>query len=45
MNFYSHRTVEEQKNRLPKAFQENYEKTQLDRIELFDGKEVVDVLG
>lgn len=45
MNFYSHRTVEEQKNRLPEAFQANYERTQLDRIELFDGKEVVEVLG
>lgn len=40
MNFYSHRTVEEQKNRLPEAFQENYEKTQLDRIEI-DGEEIV----
>jgi hypothetical protein len=40
MNFYSHRTVEEQKNRLPEAFQENYEKTQLDRIEI-DGEEIL----
>lgn len=39
MNFYSHRTVEEQKNRLPKAFQNNYEATQLDRIEI-DGCEI-----
>ena len=45
MNFYSHRTVEEQASRLPEAFQENYEKTQLDRIILFDGKEAVEVLG
>ena len=45
MNFYSHRTVEEQKNRLPKAFQANYEVTQLDRIKLFDGNEVVEVQG
>jgi hypothetical protein len=40
MNFYSHRTVEEQKNRLPKTFRENYEKTKLDRIEI-DGEEIV----
>lgn len=40
MNFYSHRTVEEQKNRLPEAFQENYERTTLDRIEI-DGEEIV----
>lgn len=39
MNFYSHRTVEEQKERLPEAFQSNYETTQLDRIEI-DGCEI-----
>lgn len=39
MNFYSHRTVEEQKERLPEAFQANYETTQLDRIEI-DGCEI-----
>lgn len=45
MNFYSHRTVAEQASRLPEAFQENYARTQLDRIILFDGKEAVEVLG
>lgn len=45
MNFYSHRTVGEQKNRLPRAFQANYEVTQLDRIKLFDGNEVVEIQG
>lgn len=45
MNFYSHRTVEEQKNRLPEAFQAKYEVTQLDRIKLFDGEEVVELQG
>lgn len=32
--FYAKRTVAEQKNRLPQAFQQNYETTQLDRIEI-----------
>ena len=45
MEFYPHRTVEEQKDRLPEAFQENYEVTQLDRIKLFDGNEVVELQG
>ena len=32
--FYAKRTVEEQKNRLPLAYQEDYVRTQLDRIEI-----------
>jgi hypothetical protein len=34
IKFYPERTVEEQKKRLPQAFQENYEKTVLDQIEI-----------
>lgn len=33
-DFYSHRTVQEQKARLPQAFQANYETTVLDQIEI-----------
>jgi hypothetical protein len=39
MQFYPHRTVEEQANRLPLEYQDNYKKTQLDRIEI-DGCEI-----
>ena len=34
MKFYPHRTVEEQKARLPQAFQINYEATVLDQVEI-----------
>lgn len=34
IKFYPHRTVEEQKARLPQAFQDNYEKTVLDQVEI-----------
>lgn len=34
IEFYPHRTVEEQKARLPQNFQENYEKTVLDQVEI-----------
>ena len=34
IEFYPHRTVEEQKARLPQAYQSNYEKTVLDQIEI-----------
>ena len=39
MQFYPHRTVEEQAERLPLEYQDNYKKTQLDRIEI-DGCEI-----
>lgn len=34
MQFYHDRTIDEQKERLPQAFQDNYTKTTLDRIEI-----------
>ena len=34
IQFYPHRTVEEQKARLPQAFQSNYEATILDQVEI-----------
>lgn len=34
VKFYPHRTVEEQKARLPQAFQSNYEATILDQVEI-----------
>lgn len=34
MQFYPHRTVEEQKARLPQSFQANYEATVLDQVEI-----------
>lgn len=39
MNFYAKRTVEEQAERLPYQYRENYTSTQLDRIEI-DGCEI-----
>ena len=39
MNFYPHRTVEEQAQRLPLDFRTKYKSTQLDRIEI-DGCEI-----
>lgn len=39
MNFYANRTVEEQAERLPYQYRENYTSTQLDRIEI-DGCEI-----
>lgn len=40
MEFYSHRSVEDQMNRLPLELREKYRKTQLDRIEI-DGVEIM----
>lgn len=37
--FYAKRSVEEQRNRLPLSYQDNYVRTQLDRIEI-DGEEI-----
>jgi hypothetical protein len=39
MDFYKHRTVEQQAKRLPRAYQDSYRKSQLDRIEI-DGCEL-----
>lgn len=39
MNFYPHRTIAEQKARLPLTYQEEYERTCMDRIEI-DGNEI-----
>ena len=45
MNFYPHRTVEEQANRLPSELREAYKKSQIDRIRIFDGKKTIEVTG
>lgn len=45
MNFYPHRTVEEQANRLPSELREAYKKSKIDRIRIFDGKKTIEVTG
>lgn len=45
MQFYPHRTVEEQANRLPKELREAYKNSQLDRITIFDGTEELEITG
>lgn len=45
MNFYPHRTVEEQAERLPEHLREAYKKSQIDRIKIFDGKKTIEVTG
>ena len=45
MQFYPHRTVEEQEQRLPEAFREAYANSHSDRITLFDGKSEIEVTG
>ena len=45
MRFYQNRTVDEQASRLPIELRERYKATQLDRIQLFDGKELIEVHG
>lgn len=45
MNFYPHRTVEEQANRLPSELREAYRNSQMDRIRMFDGKETIELTG
>ena len=45
MQFYPHRTVEEQANRLPYELREAYKNSQIDRITIFDGKEELEVTG
>jgi hypothetical protein len=45
MNFYPHRTVEEQANRLPEELRKAYLNSQIDRIKIFDGKETIELTG
>lgn len=45
MQFYNHRTVEEQANRLPQELQEAYRNSQIDRITIFDGQQELEVTG
>lgn len=45
MQFYPHRTVEEQANRLPEELREAYKNRQLDRITIFDGIQELEVTG
>lgn len=45
MQFYPHRTVEEQANRLPKDLRVAYKNSQLDRISIFDGNTEVELTG
>ena len=45
MNFYPHRTVEEQAARLPYELREAYKNSQIDRIRMFDGKETIELTG
>jgi hypothetical protein len=45
MQFYHHRTVREQANRLPYELREAYRKSQIDRITIFDGVNEIEVTG
>ena len=45
MNFYPHRTVEEQANRLPTELRQAYIASQIDRIEISDGTETIELTG
>lgn len=45
VDFYKHRTVEEQASRLPKELREAYKKSQMDRITIFDGNAELEVTG
>ena len=45
MNFYPHRTVEEQAARLPYELREAYKNSQIDRIRMFDGKKTIELTG
>lgn len=45
MQFYPHRTVEEQAERLPEQLREAYKNSQLDRITIFDGTTELEVTG
>ena len=45
MQFYPHRTVEEQANRLPEELREAYRHSQIDRITIFDGTTELEITG
>ena len=45
MNFYPHRTVEEQAERLPEELREAYKNSQIDRIRMFDGNKAIELTG
>lgn len=45
MNFYPHRTVEEQAGRLPFELGEAYKNSQIDRIRMFDGNKTIELTG
>ena len=45
MNFYPHRTVEEQAARLPYELREAYKNSQIDRIRMFDGNKAIELTG
>lgn len=45
MQFYPHRTVEEQENRLPSALREAYRNSQIDRIKISDNENEVELTG
>ena len=45
MNFYPHRTVEEQAERLPEELREAYKNSQIDRIRMFDGNKTIELTG
>lgn len=45
MQFYQHRTVNEQANRLPIELREAYKNSQIDRITIFDGTTELEVTG
>ena len=45
MQFYPHRTVEEQAERLPEQLRESYRNSQIDRITISDGNEDLEVTG
>lgn len=45
MNFYQHRTVEEQANRLPEELRQAYRNSQIDRITISDGTREIELTG
>lgn len=45
MQFYPHRTVDEQAERLPEQLREAYKNSQIDRITIFDGTQELEITG
>ena len=45
MQFYPHRTVKEQAERLPEELREAYKNSQIDRIRMFDGHKTIELTG